>query len=171
MPVKTFGCQPTRKLSPPIGGDDNCAPIITQIKTIMNGLINRMIIVIIHIRWWSHKSRQSWMIIVIIYIRWWSHNQDNREWFDDQQSDHRDNLLGDGANRRGSCQCGDDGYHDQHSTRGDFKTWTVFPSSIFIKSLSAFRFQNMSCSTDSLRKSKSQSETAWDSCDLVNMWS
>ena len=37
-------------------------------------------------------------------------------------NDHRDNLLGDGANRRGSCQCGDDGYHDQHSTRGDFKT-------------------------------------------------
>ena len=49
-------------------------------------------------------------------------NQNNHEWPDDQQSDHRDNLLGDGANRRGSCQCGDDGYHDQHSTRGDFKT-------------------------------------------------
>ena len=35
------------------------------------------------------------MIIVMIYFRWWSHNQDNREWFDDQQSDHRDDILGD----------------------------------------------------------------------------
>ena len=30
VPVKTFGCQPTRKLSLPIGGDDNCALMITQ---------------------------------------------------------------------------------------------------------------------------------------------
>ena len=50
VPVKTFGCQPTRKLSLPIGGDDNCALMITQIKTIMNVLINRMIIVMIYFR-------------------------------------------------------------------------------------------------------------------------
>ena len=101
MPVKTFGCQPTRKLSLPIGGDDNCALMITQIKTIVDvSMINRVIIVIIYN---DHT------------------NQDNHEW-SDQQNDHRDNILGDGANRRGSCKCGDDGYHDQHFTRGDFKT-------------------------------------------------